>query len=267
MRAVALASGKGGSGKTTLAIHLAEGLRRQGRRVLMVDLDPTGHATAWLLGMAGATGQGAAEALLNDQLTDAHLRQVEGRPGLDLLPATGALQKVEGRLASEPGSDLIFRTLLRDAGERWDFVVIDTPPTLGALTLNALCAAEGVLAPVLPGVLALGGLRHLEGTLATLRRRYGEGEVARSLGYALFAADARKNLTDEARELLHREAPGRLLKAEVRVSTAAEVLPLRRETAWDEGADPRGAEDYPAVLREVLQRLDAGGPRFRKVKG
>lgn len=266
MRVLALASGKGGSGKTTLAIHLAEGLRRQGRKVLLADLDPTGHATAWLLGMAGATGLGSAEALLDSQLTDAHLRPVEGRPGLDLMPATVRLQGVEGRLAGEPGSDFLLRTLLRDSGERWDAVVVDTPPHLGSLTLNALCAAEGVVAPVLPGVLAFGGLRSLEGTLATLRKRYAELPVARMLGYVLFAADARKNLTDEARELLNRDAPGRLLKAEVRVSTAAEVLPLRRETAWDDGADARGAEDYPPLLREVLQRLD-GGAKLRKVKG
>ena len=72
MQVVALASGKGGSGKTTLAIHVAEGLRRRGSRVLLADLDPTGHATAWLLGMAGADGQGAADALR--ELQSAHIR-------------------------------------------------------------------------------------------------------------------------------------------------------------------------------------------------
>lgn len=265
MRVLALASGKGGSGKTTLAVHLAEGLRRQGRKVLLADLDPTGHATAWLLGLTGVEGRGTADALRDDRIEDAHLREVEGRPGLHVMPSTPALHSIGKLLAGEPRPDEILRGLLRDVGERWDVAILDCPPDLGSLTLNALCAAEGVVAPVLPGVLALGGLRALESTVATLERR-GGGQVARVLGYVLFAADPRENLTDEARELLKREAPSKLFRSEVRVSTAAKVLPLRRETAWDDGADARGAEDYPAVLREVLTRLD-GGAKLRKVKG
>lgn len=265
MRVVALASGKGGSGKTTTAVHLAEGLRRQGRKVLLCDLDPTGHATAWLLGLAGTTGLGAAEALLDGRLTEDHLRRVEGRDGLDLLPATPALEGVGGRLGGEPGSERILRTLLREAGDRWDYVVLDTPPNIGALTRSALCAAEGVVAPLLPGVLSLGGLRALESTVASLARHY-DGQVARVLGYVLFAADGRESLTGEARELLRSEAPAKLYRAEVRTSAAGKVLPLRRQTAWDDGADPRGAEDYPAVLRETLHRLD-GAAKLRRVKG
>lgn len=265
MQVVALASGKGGSGKTTLAVHVAEGLRRQGRRVLLADLDPTGHATAWLLGMAGTDGQGAADALREDRIEDAHLRAVEGREGLQLLPATPALHAVGKWIAGEPRPDEILRGLLRAAGARWDFAVLDCPPDLGSLTLNALCAADGIVAPVLPGVLALGGLRALEGTVAKLERR-GEGQVGRVLGYVLFAADERERITGEARDLLRREAPGRLFRAEVRTSASAKVLPLRRETAWDEGTDARGAEDYPAVLRETLARL-GGSSALRKVKG
>ena len=102
MRTLATASGKGGSGKTTLAIHLAEGLRRQGRRVLLVDLDPTGHATAWLLGLAGVDGKGAADALREDRIEDAHLREVEGRPGFHVLPATPALHAAGKWLAGDP---------------------------------------------------------------------------------------------------------------------------------------------------------------------
>lgn len=263
MITLAMATGKGGSGKTSLALHVAEGLRRQGRRVLLADLDPTAHLTAWLLGMTGVDGQGAADALREDRIEDAHLRQVEGREGLHLLPATPALHAVGKWISTEPRPDEILRGLLAATGERWDFAVLDCPPDLGSLTLNALVAADGIVAPVIPSVLALGGLRAMEATVAKLGRR---GQVGRVLGFVLFAADERERLTDEARELLRREAPGRLFKAEVRTSAAAKLLPLRRETAWDEGADPRGAEDYPAVLREVLTRL-GGVAALRKVKG
>jgi chromosome partitioning protein len=229
-----------------------------------VDLDPTGHATAWLLSLAGVDGKGTADALREDRIEDDHLRLVEGRDGLHILPATLALHSASKWIAGEPRPDEILRGLLHDTGERWDYAIVDCPPDIGSLTLNALCAADGVVAPVLPSVLALGGLRALEATIGKLQRR-GGGQVARVLGYVLFAADPRENVTSEARELLRREAPEKLYRAEARVSTAAKVLPLRRETAWDEGADPRGAEDYPAILRETLARLE-GGARLRKTK-
>jgi chromosome partitioning protein len=269
MRVLALASGKGGSGKSTTAVHLAVGLARQGRRVLLADLDPQGHATAWLLGLDDLPKAGTAEALLANKLGPEHLRQIEepnlrGEKGgaLELLPSTRALHTADLSLAPEPGGHVILREVLKDYRDGgWDFVILDCPAALGFYSLAALCAAHGVVAPVPPTFLALSGLRQLEERIALAAKRLGAD--ARLLGYLLFAVDPRKAITGESRDLLRREAGDRLYRAEVRISTAAESLPAYRRTAWDQGADPRGAEDYPAVLAETIERLDAGAPARR----
>lgn len=264
MRTLALATGKGGTGKTSLAVHLAAGLAREGKRTLLVDLDPTGHATGWLLGLAGAAaGKGTAEVLRDERITEEHVRQVEGRPGLELVPSTRALTNLDLALGAEVGGHAILREVLDGAAGRWDFAILDCPPSLGFFTLSGLCAAEAVLSPVPATPLALAGLRLLEDTAAVARKRLKVG--AELLGAVLFAADAREAITAEVRALLEREAPGVLFRSEVRVSTAAKALPVSRGLAWDPGADARGAEDYPAVLRETLARLD--GRKLRKVKG
>jgi len=262
MKVLVLASGKGGSGKSTTAVHLAVGLARQGRRVLLADLDPQGHATAWLLGLDDVPKAGTAEALLANKLGPEHLRRIEepnlrGEKGgmLELLPSTRALHTADLSLAPEPGGHVILREILEEyRGEGWDFAILDCPAALGFYSLSALCAAHGVVAPVPPTFLALSGLRQLEERISLASKRLGAN--ARLLGYLLFAVDPRKTITGESRDLLRREAKDRLYRAEVRVSTAAESLPAHRCTAWDQGADSRGAEDYPAVLAETLERLD-----------
>jgi cellulose biosynthesis protein BcsQ len=110
-----------------------------------------------------------------------------------------------------------------------------------------------VIAPVLAAFFSLSGVRKLEESLERMRVRL--NARTHVLGYVLFAADAREAITNETREILRAQAPGKLFNAEIRVSTAAKALPARRETAWDSGADARGLEDHQAILDEVLGRL------------
>lgn len=254
MHTLALAMGKGGTGKTTVAIHLAVGLARQRKRVLLVDLDPTAHATAWLLGLEGIEGKGTAEALLEDRLGAEHLRDVPGRPGLALMPASRSLATAELQLATADGGTFILRRLLAEAADRWDYAILDCPPNLGLYTSSALIASGGILAPLPAGFLSLAGLRLLQESIAKLRKRV-PGVAPRLLGCVLFDTDDRKSITAQTRDHLRHEIGDLLYRSEVRVSTAAEALPSRQQTAWDDGADPRGAEDYPAVLRETVARL------------
>lgn len=254
MRTIALAGAKGGVGKTSVAIHLAEGLRRQGRRVLLIDLDPTGHLSTWLLGLDRSPGKGTAEALLDDAIGPAYYRDVEGRPGLSLMPATPALQGADLTLAQTNGGQAILRGLLGEVARSFDFAVLDCPPSLGIYTFSALCAASAVLAPVPCTPLALVGLRLLEENVALARKRLGAS--AAIIGFLPFAADPRESLTAETRTMLEDAAKALVYRSEVRVSAAAKALPLHRATAWDDGRDPRGREDYQAVLRETMSRWE-----------
>lgn len=251
MRVLAVANAKGGTGKTTLAVHLAAGLARQGRRVLLVDLDPQANATQWLLATVAAGSAGAFEALTGD-IDPGHIHEAPGRPGLWVLPASPALARAELALAGEVAGETLLRAALEEL-DGYDVAILDCPPSLGLTVLSALVAADGVVAPVPAAYLSLTGLGRLAETVERVRARL--NARVRILGYVLFAADGREAITAETREVLRGEAGRRLYRAEVRVSTAAKSLPARHATAWEPSEDRRGAEDYPAVLAETMARL------------
>ena len=178
---------------------------------------------------------------------------MENRPGLTLMPSTPALADADLALARATGAHTILRTLLARGSSSYDYVVIDTPPAVGMYVISAVVAADGIVAPFLAAYHSLAGLRRIEETVE--RARESLGSRAKVLGYVLFGADGREGITEQAREIVKREAPGKLFKAEIRVSTAAKASPARRATAWDEGEDARGLEDYGELLREIVARL------------
>ncbi len=255
MRTIAIANSKGGVGKTTLAVHLATGLARQGLRTLLVDLDPQGRgtATAWLLGTDHASAAGAADALAAGRLLPEHVREVPGRPSLWVAPSTPRLAGDAEKLAHLMASHIRLRRALEHRADRWDYVVIDTPPTTGFYLLAGLCAADDVIAPALAAYLSTAGLSGLAELVEDARHMLGVD--TRLTGVVLFAADPRESITAETRETLREVLGDRLFSAEVRVSTAAKSLPAHRSVAWDDGADPRGLEDYGAVLAELINRV------------
>ena len=256
MLTLAVANAKGGTLKTTAAVHLAVGLAKKGHRVLLADLDPQGNASTWLLGDI-PNSPGAAEVLKGHlRLEDAV--EVPGCRGLVLLHGGPNMAGAEIALASEVAGETLLRRALARQAERFDYVVLDCPPSLGLTVLSALVAADGVIVPLLPSFLALAGLARLEETLERVVDRL--GAKARLLGVVLVGVDPREAITGEIRELLRREIGRKLYRAEVRVSTAAKVLPATKRTAWDDGADPRGAEDYPAFIAETLTRLKTREP-------
>jgi chromosome partitioning protein len=254
MRVLLIGSAKGGVGKTTAAVHLAAGFARRGKRVLLLDLDTQGHSTAWLVGRDVRQELGLAEALLAGALGPEHVRDVEGRPGLALVPGGPALASAEHELGRRKGGELALRELLQPFARKLDVVVLDTPPNVGGLlTLSGLLAADAVLGVFSPGYLALDGLALLE---ERLRGSHAEGGKARLLGFLALAVDAREGVAEESLALVRKEAPGRLLRHVVRVSTAQKALPGRKALAWDASEDLRGLEDWGAVLREVDARLE-----------
>lgn len=263
MQTLAIANMKGGSGKTSIAVHLADGVRRLGARVLLIDLDQQAHATLWLRGERssknvcekssdpiGSVTGGAAQVLRRGQI-GAEARPVEGREGLDLLAGSADLASLDVALAGEIGAESMLRSALHKHRKRWDLVVIDCPPAMGLATLNALVAADAVLLPVVASHLALSGLAQIIDRLDVIRRRLKRPVYL--LGVCLFAADGREGVTAEARRLLRRSTV--LLKSEVRVSSAAKVLSASQATALDPGADRRGAEDYAKLTTEVVRLL------------
>jgi chromosome partitioning protein len=253
MKTLAISNAKGGTGKTTLAVHLAAGLAAQGKRTLLVDIDPQANATQWLLGTAHPINSGTAEALIARRIGPEHLQAVPGRERLSILPAAKALAASEPSLSRRPAPDSALRAALRSVCDTYDYAIIDCPPAAGFFVVSALVAADAVVVPILAAFLSLTGLARLQELVADVRE--GIASDLSILGCVLFAADQREAVTAEARETVREAVGPALYQAEIRVSTAAKALPANRATAWDNGSDVRGREDYEKVLHETLARL------------
>jgi chromosome partitioning protein len=255
MHTLAISNAKGGTGKSTLTVHLAVGLARQGARVLLVDLDVQGNTTEWVLGRRfEADEPGLPDVLERGAIAEAELYAAPGVGGLTVLPSTPAVPSAEFVVANKPAGQAHLRRALAGVKEGFDYALLDCAPNLGLGVVAGLCAADSILVPVVPGFLSLTGIRDLETAVARLRE--GFNVPAQVKGYLLFATDAREGLSEATRRLLEEKTAGKLLGAQVRISTLAKRLPEMHKTAWDAGCDPRGAEDYPKVLTEVLARIE-----------
>ena len=249
MKTLVIASQKGGVGKTTVSVNLAACLAAKGKRVLVVDLDAQANSSAWL--GAGEENTGLLEVFTdNSPLADAVRSSVA--EGVDIAPSSLHLVKVERALAGEPGSEMILRHAVQSLPKRWDFCVLDTPPTLGFLCVSALAAATHVIIPTETSYMALGGLQELIKTAEVVRDRMNPG--LKVMGIVASRFDRRtKHATGMADYL--REQYGDLvfktmIRQTVRVQEAATFMaPINLH-------DPRGggAEDYAAFTEEVLER-------------
>ena len=189
---IALANQKGGVGKTTTAINLGAALARLGKRVLIFDFDPQANSTAGL--GARTTGASTYEVVLGHS----HARDV-ARPtsvdGLTIVPASPALAGAEVELVPMMAREFRLKRALEDVRNAYDYVLIDCPPSLGLLTVNALTAADEVIVPVQCEYLALEGLSQLTATLELVRRNLNSQLRLRGLLLTMF--DGRTNLSQQ----------------------------------------------------------------------
>ena len=190
---VALANQKGGVGKTTTAVNLAACLAEQGKRILLVDLDPQGNATIGVGVDRGAVKTGTYEILSGTDAADAIVSTDTER--LDLLPSTIDLAGAEIELVSAFARETKLRAALQPMRARYDFIVIDSPPSLGLLTINALAAADEVIVPIQCEYYALEGLGQLMRTVELVRD--GLHPSLRIGGVALTMFDARTKLAEQ----------------------------------------------------------------------
>jgi chromosome partitioning protein len=248
MRTIAVVNQKGGSGKTTTAVNLAAALGEKGRRVLLLDLDPQHSATDWLGAHDGYKGVFSVFAENGNLLDVVSNSKV---PEVDVVPSSSWLVGVEKILAGEVGAETILRRNLESvAEERWDYALVDCPPTLGVLTVNALVAAKEVLVPVEAHVMALSGLAQLIETVELVQERL--NPELRITGILACRVDARTRHAQEVVEQL-RERFGKLvyrsvIRENVRVAEAPSFsTPI---TLYD--GRSYGAADYRALAEEVL---------------
>jgi chromosome partitioning protein len=257
-KAIAIANQKGGVGKTTTAINLAAGLAVSGHPTLLVDLDPQGNATSGI-GAKGQTGPAGSvyEALMSDDPGNATNYVVPtATDNLAILPATRDLAGAEIELISMTGRDRRLRVLLDPLRPHYRFIIVDCPPSLGLLTLNALVAADTVLIPLHCEYFALEGLADL---VATLRRvRAALNPTLDIEGVVLTMNDERTNLGQQVardvREYFKDKVYRTVIPRNVRLAEA----PSHGKPVIAYDARSRGAEAYIALVNELLERNHAG---------
>lgn len=261
MRSIAVINQKGGVGKTTSSVNLSAALAESGRRVCLIDLDPQAHASLHL----GITALDGEPSMYEVLCGDASIRQARRRvsESLSVIPANLDLAAAELELAGEVGREMILRDKLREDDEPFDYLILDCPPSLGVLTVNALVAVQEVFLPLQPHFLALHGLSKLLRTIEVVSRRL--NSELRLSGVVLCMYDSNTRLAAEvstdideffaagkgSRRLLDR---AKFFDTRIRRNIRLAEAPSFGQSIFQYSAESNGAADYRALAEEVMEQ-------------
>lgn len=260
MRIIAVMNQKGGVGKTTSSVNLAAAIARCNRRVCLMDLDPQGHASLHL-GVEAPPETPSVYDIFTQQKSLDDARQLISE-NLSLVPANIDLAAAELELSGVPGREFLLRRAMqswRDQ-QRFDYVIMDCPPSLGVLTINALTAASEVFIPLQPHFFALQGLSKLFETTALVNRRLNRELRATGIMLCLYESGTRlaADVVDDLKHFLHasdRDTPwanARIFNSRVRRNIKLAEAPGFGQSVLDYAPDSHGALDYQSMAGEVL---------------
>ena len=243
-RVIAISNHKGGVGKTTSALNIGAGLNSLGKKILLVDLDPQAN-------LSQSLGITEPEINIYGALRGRYpLQPVEITEGLDLIPSTLDLSGAEVELTGEAGREYILKELIDPLRSSYDFILIDSPPSLGLLTINAFTASDEVYIPLQAQYLALQGLTKLLEIVDKIQRRLNKDLTIG--GVFITQYDGRKVLNRDVVTAIEGHFKDKVFKTKIRDNVALAEAPARGVDIFRYNSKSYGAEDYLSLCREIL---------------
>ncbi|CAM3807078.1 AAA family ATPase [Alkalicoccus chagannorensis] len=246
---MAIANQKGGVGKTTTAVNLSAGLVQEGNRVLIIDTDPQGNTTSGIGVEKGEVEECIYNILVEGKSPEGILRSTD-LDGLDIIPSTIQLAGAEIELVSAISREIRLKEAVQEVRDTYDYIIIDCPPSLGLLTLNALTAADSVLIPVQCEYYAMEGLSQLMSTVQLVQKHLNHDLTIE--GVLLTMLDARTNLglqvIEEVKKHFREQVFETIIPRNVRLGEA----PSHGESIHTYDPRSKGAEVYAELAKEVM---------------
>jgi len=262
MRRIAIINQKGGVGKTTTAVNLSAALAELGNRVCIIDLDPQAHASLHLGVSVGPDQQSVYDCLTEDDVKLADVR-VQVEDNLYVVPAHIDLAAAEMELAGEVGREIILRDLIEQDDQEFDFVIIDCPPSLGVLTLNALTTAGEVFLPMQPHFLALHGMSKLLRTIELVAQRLNPVLTLSGIVFCMFDGGTRlahevagdiENYFEGERQTKQKWLDAISFESRIRRNVRLAEAPSFGQSIFGYADNSNGANDYRSLALEVLEQ-------------
>ncbi len=251
---IAVANQKGGVGKTTSAVNLTCALTREGRRTLLVDLDPQGNATSAMGVDKRRVKAGTYETLIGTETPEnAKIKTKYG----DLLPSNKSLSGALIELVELPEREYILKKALGSEAAGYDYIIIDCPPSLELLTLNGLVAADTVLVPVQCEYFALEGLSDLMNTVRLIKRKLNPALEIEGVVLTMF--DGRTNLSMQVAAEVKKYFRDKVLRTVIPRNVRLSEAPSHGKPVMAYDSASRGALAYTSLAREILERNEKGG--------
>jgi chromosome partitioning protein len=243
---IAVTNHKGGVGKTTSTVNIAAGLNILGKKILVIDLDPQANLSVHF-GMAEQNEINIYRALRGEY----DLPILKLKDGLDIVVSTIDLAAVETELAGEAGREFLLKLLIEPVRDNYDYILIDCPPSLGLLTLNALSVCETMIVPMDASYFSVVGMTKLFEIVKKVKTRLNNGLS----GYKILITklDSRKTIHKDMKDVILEEYKGNTFNTIIKTNVSLEEAQVNQQSIFDYSDKSTGAEDYLSVCKEILE--------------